>query len=194
MSLIIPNQNKGLNKRRYGMPQISDFEAFMADLEKAGIAVITISIPAGELIPTQGEFNEMKVRGMIDADKWQSKPIITSDDDYILDGHHRWLAAAQLKKPIKCRVVDMKIEALLKFVKGKPYVKTKKLHEAVTGELAQVQRYFAKVALTGGAQFAEVLNRFMGVREKIQDRKDLAVQQKNAILKLLDRIDGLVSG
>lgn len=193
MSLIIPNEKKSLGKRRHGMPQISDYDAFLADLEKAGVAVVTISIPANELIPTQGEFNEAKVRGMIDAGKWDSKPIVSSDDDYILDGHHRWLAAAQLKKSVKSRVVDMNIDALLKFVKGKPYVTTKKLHEAVTGELAQVQNYFAKVARTGGTQFAEVLNRFIGVREKIQDRKDLAVQQKTAILKLLDRIDGLVT-
>lgn len=193
MSLIIPNQNKGMNKRRHAMPQIADFDAFIADLTKAGIAVVTISIPASELIPTQGEFNEQKVTGMIETGAWSSKPIVSSDDDYILDGHHRWLAAAQLKKPVKSRVVDMNIDDLLKFVKGKPYVKTKKLHEAVSGELAQVQNYFAKVARTGGTQFAEVLNRFMGVREKIQDRKDLAVQQKSAIMKLLDRIDDLVT-
>lgn len=127
--MIIPNEKKGMNKRRHVMPQISDFELMAKDLEKAGIAIVTVAVPASELIPTQGNFSEQKVKGMIESGKWMTKPIITSDDDYILDGHHRWLAAAQLKKAIKCRVVDMKIDALLDFVKGKPYVRTKTLHE-----------------------------------------------------------------
>lgn len=189
----IPNQDKSLNKRRHAMPQIADFDAFVKDLEKEGIPIVNVKIPPSELIPTQGNFNFDKVRGMIQAWKPNYKPIVTSDDDYILDGHHRWLAAVELKKPLDCRVVGLKIDALLKFVKGKPYVKTKKLHESVSPELERIQNYFAKVARTGGSQFAEVLNKIVAVREKIQERKDLVVAQKSAILKLLDRIDGLVT-
>ena len=107
--MIIPNEDKGMGKRRHAMPQLTDFTAFKKDLDDNDIALVDIRIPADELTPTQGNFNEEKVE-FLRKQKNKGKPIITSNDDYVIDGHHRWLAAAQDHGEVDCRVVDMTAE------------------------------------------------------------------------------------
>lgn len=129
----IPNQDAGKNRRRHAMPQIADFDAFLKDLDDNFITYTTMKIDPEELTPTQGNFNEEKVARLVaDFDKIKNKPIVSSDDDFVLDGHHRWLAAAQKKKPIASRVIGLGIDDLLDFVKGKPYIETRGLNESVS--------------------------------------------------------------
>lgn len=121
--LNIPNLKDGLNKRRHTLPQLKNFDEFKADLDKNRIGLSEPkSFSAKELAPTQSNFNEEKVRGMIDSGSWNTKPIIVSNDDYVIDGHHRWLAASEENKKIMARVVDMTAEDLLAFLKDKEYV------------------------------------------------------------------------
>jgi len=127
--LKVPNAEDGKGKMRHTMPQLSQFDAFMADLNKAGIESEVRQIDPGVLTPTQGNFSEDKVDFLINEKKWDAKPIITSNDDYVIDGHHRWLAAVKLGKNIKSRVIDMTADDLLAFLKNKPYVETKKISE-----------------------------------------------------------------
>lgn len=127
--LKVPNIEDGKGKMRHAMPQLSKFDDFMEDLNKAGIKTEVRTLSPWKLTPTQGNFNEEKVEYLINEKKWDAKPIITSADDYVVDGHHRWLAAAKLGKDIKSRVVDMKCDDLLAFLKDKPYVETKKISE-----------------------------------------------------------------
>ncbi len=127
--LKVPNQKDGMNKMRHTMPQISKFDDFMDDLKANDIEDEVRSLSAKKLTPTQGNFSEEKVDRMIESGVWKEKPIITSSDDYVIDGHHRWLAAAKLDKDIKARVIDMSAEDLLAFLKDKPYVETKKISE-----------------------------------------------------------------
>lgn len=66
---------------------------------------------------------------MISEDGWKSKPIIVSNDDYVIDGHHRWLAAAKLNEKIPARVVDKTAEELLDFVKDKSYIEKRTIKQ-----------------------------------------------------------------
>lgn len=127
--LKIPNVEDGKGKMRHTMPQLTKFDDFIADLEENGIETEVRTLGPWELSPTQGNFNEEKVDFLINEKKWDAKPIITSNDDYVIDGHHRWLAAAKLGKDIKSRVIDMKCDDLLCFLKDKPYIETKKISE-----------------------------------------------------------------
>lgn len=193
--MIIPNEDKGLGKRRHAMPQIKDFDAFIKDLEDNGIAVETLSIPPGELKPTQGNFNEQKVKGMIENGSWSSKPIVSSDDDFVLDGHHRWLSAAQVNKPIRSRVIGMPIEELLDFVKGKPYVETRDLNESKATDLQRIQDYYARIARTDGGQvLADVLNRVNTLRQLVQDNPDSVRKSRAMISQYLNKIEELIRG
>lgn len=141
----IPNEDAGKGRMRHAMPQIADFEAFLKDLDDNYIAYSTMEIDPEELTPTQGNFKEEKVDRI--AAEWgknkNAKPIVTSDDDYVLDGHHRWLAAAKLKMPIMSRVIGLGIDDLLDFVKGKPYIEKRGLHESV--EFKRVAEYAKRI-------------------------------------------------
>lgn len=192
----IPNEDAGLGKRRHAMPQIKDYDAFVEDLSDEGVAVTTIDIDPEELKPTQGNFNAEKVAAMVKDGSWKKNAIVTSDDDFVLDGHHRWLAAAQVHKDIKCRVVDMNLEDLLKFVKGKPYVETKTIDESAATQaaaLARVQDYYTRVARgEGGTQFANLLTAMSNMREAAQANMEPAVRNRQQILVLIGKIEALL--
>lgn len=142
---IVPNLKASKNKRRFAMPQISDHDAFIKDLEKNNISVFTDSIDPQELTPTQKEFNWEKVESLLKTN-WKEKPIITSDD-FVGDGHHRWLCAVEEKVNIKCRVVGLGIDDLIKFLKDKPYTRTKTINESSSmSMMPTVQEYYSIIA------------------------------------------------
>lgn len=123
----IPNVHKSLGKMRHGMPQLGKFEAFEADLKKNKVGSSVKTLEPKSLTPTQKNFNQEKV-DRIKA-SGEGKPIISSKDNYVVDGHHRWLAAHQQGKKIKSKVIDMNCEDLLDFLDGKSYVQKKKINE-----------------------------------------------------------------
>ncbi len=128
--LNVPNEESGLNKKRHRMPQITDHESFMGDLRSNGHKFEEVSKNPLDLIPTQGEFNEDKVKALMKSGT--TKPAVISNDGYIVDGHHRWLANCENDvKECVCFEVDMSIDDVLEFLKGKPYVSTKKINEGV---------------------------------------------------------------
>lgn len=120
-------------KRRHTMPQLTNFDAFKDDLAKSSIGMKLDTLKPHELDPTQSNFNQEKVDRMKADGGWNAKPIIASRDGYVIDGHHRWLAAKQLKKPIQAQVVDMDVEDLLDFCKDKEYVEKKGINESFEG-------------------------------------------------------------
>lgn len=122
----VPNLDKGLGKSRYTLPQIKK-EDFFADIGKDGYRRETAN-PA-DLIPTQKHFDFDKVRGMRDSGD-PLKPIIVSSDNFVVDGHHTWLAKHARSQTMEVFKVNKKIKDLLEFLKDKPYVMTKKLNES----------------------------------------------------------------
>jgi hypothetical protein len=73
---------------------------------------------ARQLKPSQGEINKKRIQGLIDEgvlDK-VNIPLVVSEDNYVVDGHHRW-AAYRLKKP-NTPLPVMVIEAPIKDVLG----------------------------------------------------------------------------
>lgn len=124
----VPNLEDGVGKRRVDLPQLTDFHSFSKDLDESGIKMTTNVAKPSTLTPTQKHFNQEKVESL-KGGGWDAKPIIVSNDDYVIDGHHRWLAAHQLDKDIRVQRVDMKCQDLLAFVKGKPYTENKTLKE-----------------------------------------------------------------
>lgn len=135
--MAVPNLDQGLGKMRHGMPQIKDHDAFVADLQASGHGLTQGSAKAKDLTPTQSNFNEDKVNRMVGAYKSGEmanlKPIVISNDGYVIDGHHRWLACCQLDdKSIDTCQIDMPAEDLLKFLKDKPYVEKRSINEAAT--------------------------------------------------------------
>ena len=86
---------KGL--KRSEMPQVhkDHYPALIDYLQDNGAEFTKQTMPAKELKAVQGEFSDAGVMKQIRKQMAGEprKPIIASQDNYIIDGHHRWLVA-----------------------------------------------------------------------------------------------------
>lgn len=113
---------------RREMPQIPGdrTQAFLDWLSEQGIRHERRMIPAGDLHPTQREFNYDKIVRF--AAKGQHprlhyrKAVLVSSDYYVLDGHHRWaeVLRASPREPVNCIVFSARISKLLELAKAFP--------------------------------------------------------------------------
>lgn len=109
----------GMTFSRDMMPQISknSMNDFFRYLNSKGIDVSKHEVPTNSLKSTQMEFDDSKIMALMFNDN-DSAPIIVSNDDYVLDGHHRWLADHNIGKPTTTAyVVDAPILELMKLAK-----------------------------------------------------------------------------
>ena len=80
---------------REDMPQVNkkDLKPAISKLLKAGLKVSKGMISPMNLHPSQEDIHRAKVDSIISkSDPYTIKPIIISSDNYIVDGHHRWIA------------------------------------------------------------------------------------------------------
>ena len=128
-----PKSTDTLGFTRDKMPQVrsKDYDGLIKHLKKNNVAVKKTKVPAKSLKPIQKEFNKNKIVGAIAKIKTlgQAKPLIVSKDNYIIDGHHRWLAARNVGENIDIMQADVKVHELLKHVYSYPKTFTKKIHE-----------------------------------------------------------------
>lgn len=121
--IVIPNMERSLGFTRVLLPQIAEknLPDFLNNwLPSQGIQYFKSHMKPSSLYPAQGEFNMEKVRYMIkNPETVYKKPLIVSNDDYILDGHHRWVAAENINPntSIKTIVVNKPILQLLSLTK-----------------------------------------------------------------------------
>ena len=80
----------GMTFSRKLMPQIDSIENFLKHLDQQIIAHRQVTIDPRDLKSTQSEFDMKKVSEM--PSRKGPSGVIISKDNYILDGHHRWLA------------------------------------------------------------------------------------------------------
>lgn len=124
----IPNLKDCLNKMRHGMPQLTNYDAFVSAVKGAGGTISDVELTPKDLTPTQKNFNEEKVQRLIDAGDL-GKPIISSNDNFVVDGHHRWLAAHRKGDKVKCRQVSMSIDEILDLCKDADFIEKKTINE-----------------------------------------------------------------
>jgi predicted kinase len=97
-SLFIPQH--GLNLSRTELPQVaaSDLPDYLNWMKtEKNISSTFTDIPVSALYPSQGNFNQEKIKALMTKDRdWLRRPILISGDHFLLDGHHRWLALLNL--------------------------------------------------------------------------------------------------
>jgi hypothetical protein len=124
----------GMTFSRALMPQIKSdkMQSFMKHLEREGITHTNKKLPVKELKATQSEFDLTKVDQMIG--QRNDIKIIVSNDGYIMDGHHRWLADYNTNKEskIKAIVVDLPILELMRIAKEFAGVEYRPLTETIS--------------------------------------------------------------
>lgn len=111
---------EGLGLDRADMPQLDGprTKKFLDALEADGV---TVGKPDGDADPlkyeaSQSELSAKKAREISladDLDEILSEPIIVSQDGYVLDGHHRWVAAIMAGTHLTTITVDLPIRELL---------------------------------------------------------------------------------
>ena len=143
-----------LNIPRAQMPQIkSEHRGAMTNFLKArGITATEEMVPADTLMPTQAEFNQVKV----DAAKafaGNDRPVLVSSDGHILDGHHQWLAKAQNEESVKITRLNAPMADLLAAMKEFPSAgmtkDTKETQNAQAAETIQAKEEGPQAPSTG---------------------------------------------
>ena len=121
LRIVKPDPKDTLGIPRKNMPQIKkqDYEEFIEYLQKNGATFKREEVPADELKAMQAEFSDAGVLKQLkkDIDKnYAGKAIIVSEDDYVLDGHHRWLVAKNTGRDLDVFRVNMPAYALFDLV------------------------------------------------------------------------------
>lgn len=106
----------GMTFSRTLMPQVG--KDIKTNLEKNGVPFKEVKVHPNDLKSTQSEFDLDKVRLMMLEPFKPQTDIIVSNDNYILDGHHRWLVAFNKDKRITVLQVDLPILELMRLTKS----------------------------------------------------------------------------
>jgi hypothetical protein len=99
----VPKTTKTWGVPRSIMPQVraKHINKFIDHLKKNDIEVKKVVVDPKKLKAIQGEFDKEKIK--INMEKLKNeplKPIIISDDNYVIDGNHRWVASMNAGIPI----------------------------------------------------------------------------------------------
>jgi hypothetical protein len=96
------------------MPQIDS--AFLKYLKKHDISFRKRQLNTQDLRSTQSEFDNLKILSLMSQEK-DVDPIFVSNDNYVLDGHHRWIADHNTDGQTQAYVIDLPILELLRMAK-----------------------------------------------------------------------------
>lgn len=99
LSIRKPDPKASLGIPRKKMPQLksNEYPELIAFMRKNGIGHRRVSVSPKDLKPVQKEFSDHGVTKAIDL-QTHKKEIIISQDNYVIDGNHRWLAALNTKQ------------------------------------------------------------------------------------------------
>jgi shikimate kinase len=105
----IPGEKETMGIVRDKMPQVAekDYPEFFKYLKDNGAKLTKKKISAQDLKPIQKEFAKVGVEKSMAKLGGKSKPLISSADKYIIDGHHRWLAVLNSTPKAKMDVIEV---------------------------------------------------------------------------------------
>lgn len=112
-----PAEMRSLGVPRAQMPQIrAEHRGAMVNfLNARGISHEQVEVPAESLRPTQREFSVPKVEKALEY-QGGNRSILISSDNYVLDGHHQWMAAALNGQPVQAIRLNAPIKQLVQTV------------------------------------------------------------------------------
>lgn len=115
----IKDLENSLGINRENMPQIRSFafNDFLEQLDEDNIKHSYELIESKKLKPTQSQINVDKAN-QLTKEFVDARFLISSNDDYILDGHHRWYYGLQNDGISKVLRIDMPIRELLDYAKA----------------------------------------------------------------------------
>ena len=158
MNILKPKNN--LDISREDMPQIKSkyIDHYIEWLENNGILVKEKVLTANKLKPAQDEINKDKIKEMSkDIDNIVEKPLVISNDRYILDGLHRWATLYNKydRFPVKVLKVGLPFKKLINITKNYEHAKFEHITESKMKlknilELTKKKRYHEPGLLPNG--------------------------------------------
>ena len=149
LKIVKPDPKDTMGVLRKDMPQIEkdDYPEFITYLRSNGIKFTMDNIDANDLKPVQSEFSDVGVEKQIIKNiQGKRKPTIISSDNFVVDGHHRWLVAKNTGDTLEVLKANMPIDRLFPIVLKFPKVKFKDIY---TEESEREELYkLTKKALT----------------------------------------------
>jgi len=138
MNIEIPKI--GMTFSRALMPQIGDENEFIQNIKKSGVDYKEEKVDPNSLKATQSEFDKNKIAEMMIDPSSTKNGIIISNDDYVLDGHHRWIVAYNKNQKIKVIRVDLPILELMRLAKSFEETTYKPITESVKNVIRETLR------------------------------------------------------
>jgi hypothetical protein len=140
--------NNSLNISRDVLPQIDkdQLENYLEYLESKHIPFEIEFQPIASLNSAQSHIDTDKVKAIMKNEDSLDTPIIVSKDDYILDGHHRALAAFNLDKQSEIPVVkvDLALDKLIDISNEFNGSYNQSINEIPMADLVQIDKYADK--------------------------------------------------
>jgi ribosomal protein S18 acetylase RimI-like enzyme len=135
-----PDEKDTMGIKRAEMPQVAtkDYPEFIDYLKDNGAHFTKDTVSPDSLKAIQGEFSDQGIEKAL-MKQHIKKPSIVSSDNYIIDGHHRWLAAMNTGQKVDIFRVDKPGKELLQLVKDFPKTTYKDIYtEAKVKEGAEI--------------------------------------------------------
>jgi hypothetical protein len=134
-TIKVPDRGDTLDIDRKDMPQVKsdDVKDFLNYLKKNNITTEKKLVDPSSLKATQGHFHKEKIQNLmttIEDGKLNKEPILISKDNYVIDGHHRWLAFNNLGRDLTVYQVNTNAKELIQLMKDYPKSFSEKLYEA----------------------------------------------------------------
>jgi hypothetical protein len=121
---------------RHLLPQIpkDKIEQFREFLESKGIKSRRERRPTSWFLPIQKHVNQEKVDSLVNSpERIDIAPNIATAEGYLVDGHHRWVAARKLKmEDLDSVVCDCNLKDFLKVAHQFDHTYVKSVHELTT--------------------------------------------------------------
>ncbi len=108
---FLKEDHSPLNLARELLPQIDDTEDFLEYLTSQHIHWYIDHLSISEIKSSQAEFNREKIEA-IKANPPDTTVYLISNDNYLLDGHHRWIAQKETNPHQKVPVVFIRLNIL----------------------------------------------------------------------------------
>lgn len=138
-NIFTPKESLGLNRSE--MPQIrGEFLPLLFDkLDNDRIRYKNIRVMPNTLNPSQNEINIDNANNL-DMDSVYLKKAIVSNDNFIIDGHHRWYYCLVNDIPIDITKIDLPIEEALNYIRQLDFVQTDTIQIEKGGILRDSQK------------------------------------------------------
>ena len=127
-----PEDTMGITRDK--MPQVksTDYDEYKSYLKKNGVTLTSQVVSAKDLKPIQKEFSDQGVERQLTKNKkydgQNPKPLLASSDSWIIDGHHRWLAALNTGRDINILRANVDVHELLSLTLKFPSVYFKDIY------------------------------------------------------------------